>query len=214
VKEVRRQEFFHYQTVPQYYWQGVGVDAWQVGRSYLVGDGFNPYFDFYNQYWGAIPWADEGRKTVVLLRNALSNADDGSIARAVNHLGACGDQLGKECALVQELVFEEVRRQHFPTYPSRQRCMWVVSSEAGVRYWQQRVDIEKRWFRVRLTGKLHTASEVFLAPDTVSLHQLRKLAWQYWSGFRGGGEEQDEILFEGVIEVVEELDFAAITGCA
>jgi len=53
---------------------------------------------------------------------------------------------------------------------------------------------------------LHRASQSFLHIET---HNFRKkwrpLAIKYWTGVRQGAQEEEEMLFEGLVEVTEEV---------
>ena len=208
MREVRGEEFLHYQSKPKAYWQGVGVTPWEVGATYVVGPTFNPYFDFFNRYWGTRAGLAEALRLVEELTNVGQSNTEATVGveQTVSWLRTIVDDLWKQSDLVRELVFEDVRRQHFPEHPSRQRCIWVVPPTAeSITYWQNRSQGQKRWFRVRLTGKIHAASDAWLKGDTISLNQLREIAWKYWSGLPGDKVDQDELLFEGIVEVIAEI---------
>lgn len=213
MKEVREKIYFHYQSQPEFYWEGVGVKPWQTGTTFVVGRQFNPYFDYFNRYRARTSGVINGKSVVEQMKNGHSGDLNELVGLAIDQLESNVRLLREECQLVRELLFEEVRRNHFPTFPSRQRCIWVAPSVDGVRYWRDRVPGDKRWFRVRLTGKIHTASDAYLTADTMSLDVLRELAWKYWSGYRGEREDRDEILFEGVVEVIEELSIEDLLSC-
>ncbi len=216
MENVRGEEFYHYQPVPVPYWGGVRATPWQVGQTYTVGAEFNLYFDFFNEKgWG---WASPGgpfHPSVWFAEHVLNVLDgrepphpdiDGFYSYDVlETLRRTTWSLKKEADLVRELVFEEMRREHFADHPSRQRCIWVAPSKEAARFWQTRTPGRKRWFRVRLSGVIHRTSSEYVVADTISLKELRAFAEQYWSGTPGTEPFKDEVLFEGVVEVVADV---------
>jgi hypothetical protein len=96
-------------------------------------------------------------------------------------------QSGNAWTLVRELVYELIRREHFPTKPSRFDCLFLCTSEAGLSE-----------FRNRTGRRLDIGYEVELVdPQAVShagdwtlpnlqasndVPSLEKRALQYWQG--------------------------------
>src|SRR4051794_16510283 len=131
MREVHREDFFHYQSNPKPYWGGVGVTPWQVGQTHVIGKSFNPYFDFYNQFWGQQPGVTNGQNVLGMMKQG----GIASVIQAVPFVEKIVQDLFKQSDLVKELVFEDVRSESFPGYPSRQRCIWVMPATfEGARY--------------------------------------------------------------------------------
>lgn len=103
-----------------------------------------------------------------------------------------------------ELVLEDVRRREFPHLPSRQRCVWLIPNQGGVKYWLCRMDVGNDFqvLRVRVQGRLHTASESYLIRDSMPLEEAIRWARQYWLGIVEE-VETEEIIFEGRMRVAE-----------
>jgi hypothetical protein len=47
MREVRGEEFFHFQSEPKFYWQGSNAQLWQAGQKYITG--FNSERDDQNE---------------------------------------------------------------------------------------------------------------------------------------------------------------------
>ncbi|MGG6309805.1 DUF2441 domain-containing protein [Paenibacillus macerans] len=110
--------------------------------------------------------------------------------------------------LVREMAFEDVRKEHFPEYPSRQKCIWVIpdiTTHPGMfDYWWSTLGVG-RVFKLRLTGKIHRANQEFLLINTRSLVDWKERAYMYWFGEEGTNPNETEYLFEGLVEVVDEM---------
>lgn len=117
------------------------------------------------------------------------------------------DSLYYYVRLVRELIFEEVRIEKFPEYPSRQKGIWVIpNNPESLKYWRTQLQGEAKVFKVQLTGIIHQASDEYLRPTTNSLSYWREMAMRYWSGVPGKHNHEEECLFEGYVEVLNEVD--------
>lgn len=176
----------------------------KVGDEIDVGGSSNPYFGVWETMGKQVPVTQQDGSTVhvhgvYFLKQVLAGTmNAGNLAQTAvdlaNHLAGH----------LMELVFEDVRRREFPHLPSRQRCVWLIPNQDGVRYWLQRMNVGGQFqvVRVRVQGRLHTASESYLIHDSVSQEELIRLARQYWLGIvEEAGTE--EIIFEGRMRVEE-----------
>ncbi len=107
-------------------------------------------------------------------------------------------------AYVRELVWKDLRKKEFPHLPSRQRCIWLIPTLAGVKYWIKRMELsgEYQVLRVRLQGRIHKASESFLLGDSEPMEETIRKARQYWLGVVEA-PNTEEIIFEGRVRVAE-----------
>lgn len=111
---------------------------------------------------------------------------------------------------VRELIFEEVRKEFFPSFPSRTRCLWVTPDKLDNReileYWWNELKVEgceQVLLKLNLNGKLFAANQQHLVIDqTFSFDFMRQKAFKYWSGSSGNSEAEIEVLFEGFASVV------------
>ena len=104
----------------------------------------------------------------------------------------------------RELIWGDVRRSEFSHPPSRQRCVWLIPNQNGVKFWLQRMGVGGRFqvLRVRVQGRLHTGSDSYLLHDSGPMLQALANARRYWRGdvAQAGTEE---IIFEGRMRVEE-----------
>lgn len=110
--------------------------------------------------------------------------------------------------LIRELIFEEVRNAMFPQLPSRQRCIWLIpDNPAAVKYWWSTMAGPKKIFQLSVSGKYHVANQSFLKIDSgpYNLNAWKERAFRYWAGIKGADAIEDEVLFEGFVNTLEEV---------
>lgn len=132
----------------------------------------------------------------------------GDVERATSLLG---DAFTEYLNWIRETVFEEVRREYFPQLPSRHRCLWLIPlSKKAVDHWWERLDKKGRLLEVRATGKIFRANEGYLKATSAPLDRIRGDAFRYWAGGSGKQPHADELLFEGFLNVTNEVDPATL----
>lgn len=197
---------------------------WNAGDKFTVGKEINPY---------SKGWQDREYKTKdlyindyakYLLHNLSKEYEDKDSAfKGLAHLNQeLLIALLSNLEVARETVFENVRKEHFPDYPSRLTCLYVNDYENLKYYWdnhkfgkEQNRDILK----LKLTGKIHKAYSASLDLKTFSYNQFRQLAFEYWEGkpaetvielLKGThnikAEKLTEHIFEGKVEVIEKVD--------
>ncbi|TAJ08484.1 MAG: DUF2441 domain-containing protein [Nitrospirae bacterium] len=184
----------------------------QAGSILDVGGTTNPYFAFFENHKKTYPVTQRDGSTInvsgVRFLGAVANDEVNSTALP----GIAHDLAKHLVAFLRELIWEDVRRKEFPHLPSRQRCIWLIPSLAGVRYWLKRMEVAADFqvLRLHVQGRIHTASETHLLGDSESLNTAIQMARQYWLGIVESIETQ-ETIFEGrvhVLEVVKEAEYA------
>lgn len=116
------------------------------------------------------------------------------------------DVMQSAAVMLRELAFENLRSRMYSALPSRTSCIWLCDSEESAEYWIERIPHvgEKRILEVEiLQGKPHTAYEQHLTNQLENIRELEARAHEYWSG-RGSG--QREILFQGLLRVVRQVN--------
>ena len=176
-----------------------------VGDEVDVGGVSNPFFRFFETQRRTVPVTQQHDRSVQQVpgieflssvrRGATTTQDLPTIAENV---------AGHFMRYVRELIWEDVRRREFPRLPSRQRCVWLIPTQEGVRYWLQNLDVTPGFqvLRVRVQGRLHVASQTYLLTDSEPMEETIKKARLYWSGVVEE-EETTEIIFEGRVRVEE-----------
>ena len=174
-----------------------------------VGGESNPYFGFFEKYRKTYPVTqNDGSELQVLGVSFLSAVRSGEV-NSTELPNVAHDLAQHLVTFLRELIWEDVRRREFPHLPSRQRCMWLIPSLDGVRFWIARMGVTNdfRVLRLRVQGRIHTASEMHLLGDSVSLEEAIRLARQYWLGVVEDPVRQ-EVIFEGRVEVKSIVDQA------
>ena len=177
-----------------------------------VGGESNPYFRFFEKYRKTYPVTqNDGSELQVLGVRFLRAVRSGEV-NSTELPNVAHDLARHLVTFLRELIWEDVRRREFPHLPSRQRCMWLIPSLDGVRFWIARMGVTDhfRVLRLRVQGRIHTASETHLLGDSVSLEEAIRLARQYWLGIVEDPVSQ-EVIFEGRVEVesiVDEAEYA------
>ncbi|OEF98272.1 DUF2441 domain-containing protein [Desulfuribacillus alkaliarsenatis] len=195
---------------------------WSIGQTYFVGKNRNPFFGFFDSYGKGI--TDPNTSQIFSINYAASAMEnyintgkkDPAFAnfyhfdsnRAVSELA---DTLNHYIRYVREILFEEVRKDFFPGYPSRQRGIWVIPNDCditqAVNYWWSQLGAgNKKVFKVELTGKIHRSNQQYLTLRTDKLDVFRQEAFKYWVGVSGNTSIEDECLFEGFVTVLEEVN--------
>lgn len=104
----------------------------------------------------------------------------------------------------RELVFEEVRRELYPDYPSRYTCLWLLPHNyEAIEDWWRMFGNKGQILKLNVTGKIHETSEAHLKLGYFNLKEERERAIKYWDGKPEGKYKYDEFLFEGSITVEE-----------
>lgn len=179
-----------------------------VGDEVDIGGSNNPYFRYFEEGGKAYPVRNNDGSVVPLPPATFTRlVAEGEIEVPKDFPDLVAD-LTRHCAsFLLEMIWEDVRRKEFPQLPSRQRCVWLIPSQAGVKYWLPRMipperEVDFQVLRVRVQGRLHRANETYLREDILPMQESIRLARLYWQGV---DEEADteEIIFEGRMRVEE-----------
>lgn len=118
------------------------------------------------------------------------------------------NSLSESDFVIRELAVEEVRKEFFPEYPSRLKCMFLSDKKEVVL--KNLTSMYKKGFgthfqaiAVKLNGKIFYAKSVGLKRNGLSYGEYKEIAREYWSQDQDCGDEVKEILFEGRAEIIE-----------
>lgn len=189
---------------------------WQVGQKFFFGNEKNDFFKFYDYTGKSVEDPETmvrydintfGKETINYYKTG-EKVKEFDYFYKYNFVGAMeGMQSTLEhyIKLVREIVFEEIRKDFFPGLPSRQKGIWVIPNEEdALKYWGVTLGGGKL-LKLNLTGKIHRANQEYLNMNTRPLDYYRQQAFRYWSGTSGKNKQEEECLFEGFVEVLEEL---------
>lgn len=197
------QDYYHINRLMPYSPYGL----LHVGDEMNVGGSSNPFFRFFETQRVAYPVGmDDGSVIQVPGMELLHAVKTGAIPdTTTDTLAAIADEVARHfMKYVRELIWEDIRKKEFPHLPSRQRCVWLIPNQDGVKFWLRWMGIEQDFqvLRVQVQGRLHKASESYLLTDSEPMKETIQKARQYWLGIVEEAETE-EIIFEGRMRVVE-----------
>lgn len=72
-------------------------------------------------------------------------------------------------------------------------------------FWSEKLGGKQRLLRLELTGVIHVADQRHLSSEVWPEDILRHHAFNYWTGTDGENKVEQEILFEGIVKVIDEI---------
>jgi hypothetical protein len=123
------------------------------------------------------------------------------------------DGLDNSLLANREFAFEIVRREQFPTRPSRMSCIFLIPDDAAsVRFWWQQLQTQgkkgkRQLFRVKAEGPPHhrVSQDLLMPLQTCAIDEWTSRAHRYWAD-QPDVCERDEVLLVGKVTVEEKLD--------
>jgi len=106
---------------------------------------------------------------------------------------------------IQEEIFEEVRVNHFPSLPSRQKCLFVTTFNEIENWLEIFKGSPYKILKLKLNGYFHRTSGIYIDADTYPLKDFYEKAKSYWSGEILNNNEI-EYLFYGKLSIIDEYD--------
>jgi len=219
-REVYNEEFYH---IHRENWHS---NQWTPGHKISVSyPNHNYYFtSIINQPWPPITHFQEDyhlidylHKIIPLARTFTIGIDPHTLnldqryelLSLANHLT---DLLSKNIEhfeqslkMVRELIFETIRKERFPSYPSRLNCLWLCEKSDLNTWWNEFIDKkEKLIFKVSAKGKILQADGSLINHNFIRFSDFKQTAFQYWNGDENTLPEKrlPEILFEGELEIL------------
>ncbi len=202
---IKEKTYYHIQRYP----------SWKKGQVYFFGLEKNHYCNFFDIYGHnfedpitkkifhpniaaeyLIEYFETGRKDEESLD--IFSYDIPFTIRALR------DVIWNYSRYLRELLFEEVRLDFFPNYPSRQKGIWVISNKRDIPYWIKTIGAgkESAVFEVLLTGKIHEANHESIKLTTNSFNGIRRQAFKYWMTEKiFDSNIGNECIFEGTVIV-------------
>ncbi|MDR2027523.1 MAG: DUF2441 domain-containing protein, partial [Prevotellaceae bacterium] len=202
---VKDKTFYHIQKEP----------SWKVGETHFAGLNKNYYLDFFDE--NGHNFEDPVTKKIMhpnkvaefLIEYLQTGHKDEDIINDYSYntiftLRVLNDIIWNYSRYILELLYEEIRRDFFPSYPSRTRGIWVMSDKNDIPYWIKTLGANKdsSIFEVVLTGKIHEANHWDIRLTTNSFNGIRKQAFNYWMTDKVTKSEiGNECIFEGFVFV-------------
>jgi hypothetical protein len=188
---------------------GHGSDhLWIPGQTFNVGG--TERNEFIKYYDTARIGLDFGGSGVIPMNEAINKYRQLPDEVQKQYLPEClqiaGKAIREMATYIREAIFEEVRQAEYPLLPSRMKGAWVCE-EKDIQYWLGILHSgNKKIFRVSLAGILHCANPENLVSDTIGHNELREYARRYWKADDIDQCSVSEILFEGSLTVLEQID--------
>jgi hypothetical protein len=201
--------FYHIASKVKYPW--MQSDPLMVGTS-ITTEGVNPFFNYFLEHPEpgvnvTVDGVVENWTRMTYLWELSQNRVNTSLS--IQRIAALGQDAAMHyCKYLRELIWENVRSSEFPEKPSRQRCIWLAEGEDNLKYWLPRIPASAethRIFRVKPKGMFHYASDEHLMKDAELYPESLEKARKYWRGDIAQKCAQ-EILFEGTLDIIEEVD--------
>lgn len=228
--KVEKKEFYHIHT------PSPNFDSWKPSSIIKSGKQFNPYGknlyeseESYNPETNPqnlvntyLAQRDELLTFGLYFANKTLLTEEGRKYVQSNidsRLGQCiieaHNSFNQTVIKLREFVYEEIRKEEFPDNPSRVRCMYLLSPNSDAQlYWAKKLKANplsgKKCFKVRATGKVFYTSDQHLQLNTQGIEWQQQMARYYWSGVQDENNIENECLFEGEIEIIEEIPLPKI----
>jgi len=135
----------------------------------------------------------------VILNNNLHIQDKNYTDYVFKNIYAIVGELG---LFIREEIFEEIRKNYFPELPSRKTCIWVFEKNAA-KYWGEILSRDYELYKLELTGIMHKADQKHLKNEIYSHEELKREAFNYWTGSDNKNQVEEELLFEGIVKIKE-----------
>lgn len=109
---------------------------------------------------------------------------------------------------MREIALEEVRKEKFPSRPSRFKCMYLSETqEEATKNWEAMAkkfpENQYQVVAVKLNGEAFYVKECGIGRPGISFNAYKLLAEKYWGQDQNSKEKTKEILFVGDAEIVE-----------
>lgn len=196
VQQVENHRLFHV-TIQKTYKVALAID-----QTIRLGDGYNPFFQFYENAREYAVAQENGTVMNVKAVSWLKHVRDGKITVDPARLASIASDIAVHYVMLcRELIMEQVRRDDFKSEPpSRQRCLYACETLDQARHWNDRLG-GGSICELSCTGTIHRADAALLLGDSEPLSLTIARAKMYWRGERSNHPEW-ETLFVGDAKVV------------
>lgn len=115
---------------------------------------------------------------------------------------------------MREYFFEQVRREKYPSKPSRNKSLWLIQNSQNLpnalNFWIGQLmtnGVSFRTIKLKCSGCVHYANQSFLKNYPQHVPEICNDATQYWEGVNASPEDiNTEVLFTGKVAVESIID--------
>lgn len=169
-------------------------NTWNIGDILIAGEQENQFWNICKNYSKTVRVNGE-EMSIFQMIDRVANFDvtQNNITFLYQNL----KDVSKETAFyIREQIFEDIRQKHYPTLPSRQKCLWVCEEEQ-LSYWKTMTEnCHRSLLTLELNGELFCGDDHFLTADTFSSVVYSERAKHYWNGLMSPSPRK-EFLFYG-----------------
>lgn len=182
--------------------KGFFDDKWYVGNAFNVGESYNCFFDLCVRFKPIVNYRNNDY-SIEKLYELFSNKN--SISDIIHLTDIYNSFLGEYKLLIRELGLEDIRCKHFSYVPSRQKCIWLCRKNQ-IDFWKNRLRTnEIVIYKIRIYDDIYKLNEEFLPNPSDSYNEILEKSKKYWSYDNKNERENDEYLYIGRIEILEEI---------
>lgn len=202
--QVKDQIMYHYHRM------GLHDEIWQVGNEIIIDNLFESNYSGTGVLnFDTTVITDSDKKVsfdrIIELYLKDENIDRETLIRMLNEARRI---IINTNIFKRELALEEVRKEFYPSMPSRKHSIWVAGEEQ-MEFWKTQLAKDKslKMYKVSLTGTLFKSSDKFIPDDDLTYGESLKDAHNYWNPAFTELEEEEkaEYLFQGKVKILEEI---------
>lgn len=193
---VKKEKFYHIHKKNEF------SHLWTVGNKInFISRQENNFNKYYNDYYPRLKIGDVAypmTRALEIIESKELYKDENNAKIIVQNMKSVTRELA---IYIRENIFEEIRANYFPTLPSRKSCLWVCKEDA-LEYWKSTLSGDHQVFEVSITGVIHCADQKYLPAEILPCELIRENAFNYWTGADGSNPVEEEILAEGIVEIL------------
>lgn len=176
---------------------------WQVGNVLEIGLNINYFTKFAYEFESKIR-INDALYPCLNFFEYLENTDD---LNTKNRLLSMSQSIISEYQiLVRELGMETVRKEKFPQFPSRNRCIWLCR-EDQIEYWTKMFEGDFEIFQVQIFNPVFKSRNSLIPLPSDSYNDILKKAEYYWQYNAKDENEDDEYLYVGKLKIIKKYDY-------
>lgn len=155
-------------------------NTWNIGDILIAGEQENQFWNICKNYSKTVRVNGE-EMSIFQMIDRVANFE--VTQNNITFLYQTLKDVSKETAFyIREQIFEDIRQKHYPTLPSRQKCLWVCE-EDQLSYWKtMKENCQRSLLTLELNGELFCGDDHWLTADTFSSVVCSERAKHYWDG--------------------------------
>ncbi|MFU2207308.1 DUF2441 domain-containing protein [Solidesulfovibrio sp. C21] len=181
-----------------------GGDLFEVGKSYSIGDRYNPFFSRFYSSEPRHPMAQEGEDCQSLFEKLQKDIASGQV-KIPNDIFTYAEVCVRHYRMLsRELLFDMVRVSMNPSLPSRMKSLFMTELD-GIERWINVLgkDVPTQVVRCLTQGKIFKVdSNLIDAGFKEGLGYWQDSALKYWAG-QSSDKPKYEYLVEGTVTVLQ-----------